>query len=123
MRNVSPFVRNLLVLAAIAALIVVFNQETALVTAALLLRIAFFIAIAVVAYFFWRDFGRREISLWPERAQWVFYGALGLFVVDLGWWFFGDPTGRDALAFFLVLAGCVYAMVRTWRDQRGFGSR
>jgi hypothetical protein len=118
MRNVSPFVRNLLVLAAIAALIVVFNQETALVTAALLLRIAFFLAIAIVAYFFWRDFGRREISLWSERAQWVFYGALALFVLDLGWWFFGDPTGRDALAFFLVLAGCVYAMVRTWRDQR-----
>jgi hypothetical protein len=39
-------------------------------------------------------------------------------VVDLGWWFFGNPSGRDALAFFLVLAGCVYAMVRTWRDQR-----
>lgn len=121
MKNVSPFVRNLLVLAAIAALIVVFNQETALVTAALLLRIAFFIAIAVVAYFFWRDFGRREISLWPQLAQWVFYGALALFVVDLGWWFFGNPSGRDALAFFLVLAACVYAMVRTWRDQRTLG--
>ncbi len=118
MRNVSPFIRNLLVLAAIAALIVVFNQETALVTAALLLRIAFFVVIAVVAYFFWRDFGRREIGMWPERSQWVFYGALGLFVIDIGWWFLFAPSGRDALAFFLVLAATIYAMVRTWRDQR-----
>ena len=114
----SPFVRNLLILAAVAALIVVFDQETALATAGTLLRVAFFIVIAVVAYFFWRDFGRREIGLWSSRAQWVFYGALGLFVVDIGWWFFDSPSGRDALAFFVVAAVCVYAMVRTWRDQR-----
>jgi hypothetical protein len=118
MRNISPFARNLFILAVVAALIVVFNEETALVTAALLLRVAFFVAIAVVAYFFWRDFGRREISTWSERAQWVFYGGLVLFVVDLGWWFLFAPTGRDALAFILVAAACVYAMVRTWRDQR-----
>jgi len=48
----------------------------------------------------------------------VFYGAIGLFVVDLGWWFFGHPSGRDALVFFLVAAACAYAAVRTWRDQR-----
>jgi len=118
MRNISPFVRNLVILGLVALAIVILNQETALATAGTLLRFAFFIAIAVVGYFFWRDFGRREIETWQSRRQWVFYGAIGLFVVDLGFWFFGHPSGRDALVFFLVAGACVYAAVRTWRDQR-----
>jgi hypothetical protein len=114
----TPFLRNLLILAAVALAIVVLNAETALATAGTLVRFAFFIAIAVVAYFFWRDIGRREIELWPAQRQWVFYGAVGLFVADVGWWLLGHPQGRDALAFFVVAAVCVYAAVRTWRDQK-----
>lgn len=118
MRNVSPFLRNLAILALIALAIVVLNLEVALVTIGLILRIVFFLAIALVAYFMWRDFGRREISTWPTRAMWVFYGGLALFVADIGYWLLGSPSGRNALAFFVVAAVCVYAMVRTWRDQR-----
>ena len=39
-------------------------------------------------------------------------------VVDLGWYLLRSLTGRDLLAFFVVLAVCVYVGVRTWRDQR-----
>ena len=81
----SPFVRNLAILAVVALAIVLLNQETALVTAATLLRFAFFIVIGVVAYFYWRDFGRREIETWPTRPSRVFYAAVALFVVDIGW--------------------------------------
>lgn len=116
----SPFVRNLLVLAAIAAVIVVLDLQTALITAGLLLRVAFVIAIAVVAYFYWRDFGRGEISTWPQRAAWVFYAAAALLVVDLGWLMLAGPQGRDLLAAILVAAACVYAGVRTWRDQHSY---
>ncbi len=94
----SPFVRNLLILAAVALVIVVLNLETALVTAGMLLRVAFIIAIAVVAYFYWRDFGRREISTWPPRAAYVFYAAVGLLIVDIGWWLLAGLAGRDLLA-------------------------
>ena len=114
----TPFVRNMLILAAVAAVIVVFQAETALATASTLLRFAFFIAIGVVAYFFWRDFARREIQLWPSRQQWLFYSAVALFVVDLGWFLFAHPQARDALAFFIVAGICVYVAVRTWLDQR-----
>jgi hypothetical protein len=114
---VTPFLRNLLILAAIAAVIVLLNLEVALITAGVLLRIAFVIAIGVVAYFYWRDFGRREISTWPQRAAWVFYAAAALLVVDLGWLMLYGPQGRDLLAAILVAAACVYAGVRTWRDQ------
>jgi hypothetical protein len=114
----SPLVRNLLILAAIAAAIVVLNAETALATAGTLLRFAFFIAIAVVAYFFWRDTARREIETWETRKQAVFYGAVALFVVDLGWILIGHLKGLDALAFFVVAGVSVYAAVRTWLDGK-----
>jgi hypothetical protein len=113
----TPFVRNLLILAAVALGVVVLNQETALATAGTLLRFAFFIAIAVVAYFYWRDSARREIDLWPSRQQWVFYAAVALLVVDFGWFVLAHPSGPSLLVFFLVAAACVYAAVRTWRDQ------
>jgi hypothetical protein len=118
MRNVSPFLRNMAILAAIAVLIVVLNQETALATAGTLLRFAFVIAIAVVAYFAWRDFGRREISTWPTRQATLFYCAIALLVVDVGWFMLVSLNGRDALAFIAVLAVSAYVAIRTWRDQR-----
>jgi len=119
--RISPFVRGMLIIAGIALAVVVLNLETALSTAALLVRLAFFIAIAFVAYLFWRDFGRREIGIWQARQQWVFYGAVALFVVDLGWWFIAGVSGRDALVFFVVAGACVYAALRTWREQRRYG--
>ena len=114
----TPFIRNLLILAAVAVVIVLLNLETAVITASLLLRIAFIIAIAVVAYFYWRDFGRREISTWTQRAAWVFYSAVALLVVDIGWWMLGGLAGRNLLIALLVAVACGYAGYRTWRDQR-----
>jgi hypothetical protein len=114
----TPFVRNLLILAAVAVLIVVLNLEVALVTVGAILRIAFIIAIAVVVYFYWRDFGRREISTWPERSARVFYVAAALLIVDIGWWLLAGLRGRDVLVAILVAAACIYVGYRTWRDQR-----
>jgi hypothetical protein len=116
----TPFLRNLAILAAVAVLIVVLNQETALVTAATLLRVAFFIVIGVVAYFFWRDFARREIATWTTHAAGVFYGAVGLLVADIGWYLVVGLSGRDLLAFLVVAAICVYVGIRTWRAQRSY---
>jgi len=114
----NPFLRNLAILAAVALAIVLLNQETALVTAATLLRFAFFIVIGVVAYFYWRDFGRREIETWPTRSARLLYAAVALLVVDIGWWVVVGITGRDILAALVVGAVCVYVGVTTWREQR-----
>jgi hypothetical protein len=113
----NPFVRNLAILAGLAVVIVVLNQETALVTAATLLRFAFFIVLGVVAYFFWRDFARREIQTWPSRAATIFYAAVALFVVDLGWYAVVGISGRDFLAFLVVAGICIYVGFRTWKRQ------
>ncbi len=114
----SPFLRNLAILAVVALAIVLLNQETALATAGTLLRFAFFIVIGVVAYFFWRDIGRREIETWPSRSSRVFYAAVALFVVDVGWWVVVGIVGRDVLAALVVGAICIYVGVTTWREQR-----
>jgi TRAP-type C4-dicarboxylate transport system permease small subunit len=114
----TPFARNLGILALVALAVVLLNQETALVTAATLLRFAFFIVIGVVAYFYWRDFGRREIETWPTRSSRVFYAAVGLLVVDIGWYAVAGPVGRDILACLVVGAICVYVGFKTWREQR-----
>jgi uncharacterized membrane protein len=114
----NPFLRNLAILAAVALAIVLLNQETALATASTLLRFAFFIVIGVVAYFFWRDVGRREIETWPSRSSRVFYAAVALLVVDIGWWVVVGIVGRDVLAALVVAAICLYVGVTTWRAQR-----
>jgi hypothetical protein len=119
--RISPFLRGMLIIAGISLLVVVLNLETALSTAALLVRLAFFLAIALVAYLFWRDFGRREIAYWDSRQQWVFYGAIALLVVDFGWWFVAGLSGLNALVFFLVAGACIYAAVSTWRRQHRYG--
>ena len=118
--RISPFMRGMLIIAGISLVVVVLNLETALSTAALLVRLAFFLAIAFVAYMFWRDFGRREIGVWQARQQWVFYGAIVLLLVDIGWWFVQSLSGLNALVFFVVACVCVFAAVRTWREQRRF---
>ncbi len=115
--NVSPFLRNLGVLALIAVLVVVFNLETSLSVAALLVRFVVVIAVVVAVYLIWRDFGRREIALWPARAQWTLYGAAALLVADIVWWYTTLLAGPNALVAVLTLAASVYAGIRTWRDQ------
>jgi hypothetical protein len=120
MRRIPPFARGMAIIALVALAVVVLDQEQSLTTASTLLRFAFYIAIAFVAYMFWRDFGRREIAVWPDRAQRVFYGALALLLVDFGWYFLERPGGPDALAFFLVAGACLYVGIQTWRDQHRY---
>jgi hypothetical protein len=120
MSRVPPFARGLAVIAIIALVIVVLNLQTSLSTAGALVSVAFFLAIGLAAYMLWRDFGRREIAVWPQRAQWVFYGAVTLLLVDLGWYFATKPNGRDFLAFLVVAAVCLYAGIKTWRDQHRY---
>ncbi len=65
--------------------------------------------------------GRREIGTWGGLQARVFYGAAALLVIDLIWFSLYSLSGLNALAFFLVGAACVYALIRTWRAQRTYG--
>ena len=117
--RISPFLRGMLILGVIAGLIVVFQLEQTLYALGVLARIAFFLAIAYFVFLVWRD--RRDgISMWPERAQIVFYGAAVVAVADVGVYWYGGAMGYQVLAFVAVLALCGIAMWRTWRDQHTY---
>jgi small-conductance mechanosensitive channel len=117
--RINPTLRGFLIIAAIAGVILVLKLQTTLTALFILARIAFLIAIAFFVYLVWRE-RRQEISVWPGRAQWVFYGAALLIVADIGVISFVDESGLDAVAFVVVLALCGVAMWRTWRDMHTY---
>jgi hypothetical protein len=114
--DMNPFVRGLLVVAAIALVVVALQLYTTLTALYLIARIAFFLAIAFFIFLMWRE-RRSEIGTWSTRAQVAFYGAAILAVIDLGAFFTIGASGPDALAFLLVLLVCGFAMFRVWRDE------
>jgi small-conductance mechanosensitive channel len=117
--RINPTLRGLLILAAIAGVVVVLQLEQTLVALGLIARIAFVLAIAYFIFLTWRE--RREgISMWSQRAQWVFYGAAVVAVADVGVYWYGGAVGYQILAFVAILALCGVAMWRTWRDQHTY---
>ncbi len=117
--RLNPTLRGLLIIAAIAGLIVVFQLEQTLAALLILARVAFLLAIAYFIFLVWRE--RREgISMWSRRARTVFYGAAVLAVADVGVYWYGGAVGYQVLAFVAVLALCGIAMWRTWRDQHTY---
>jgi hypothetical protein len=119
MSRINPTVRGLLIVAAIAAVIVVLKLQATLTALFLIARIAFILAIAFFVYLVWRE-RRQEISVWPGRAQWVFYGAALLIVADIAAISFFNESGPDAVAFVAVLGISAFAMWRTWKDMNTY---
>ena len=118
-RELNPTLRGFFILALIAGAITAASGERALFALFVLMRIAFLLALVWFAYTLWRNH-RSEINVWPLRARAVFYGAALLLGADLRVYFFRHVAGADALAFFLVLGGCGYALWRVWRDQHTY---
>ena len=117
--RISPFVRGLLIIGAIAALVVVFQLEQTLTALLIIARVVFVLAIAYFIFLTWRE--RREgISMWSARARWVFYGAALVAVADVGVYWYGGAVGYEILAFVAILLLCGFAMWRTWRDQHTY---
>ena len=114
-----PTVRGLGIVALIALVVVVLSLESTLTAIGGLLQIAFLLAIAFFLFLVWKE-RRSDIETWSERSRRVFYAAIVLAVVDVGALVGFRPTGPDALAFVLVLAACVYAVFRVWRDEHRY---
>ena len=118
-REMNSFVRGLLIVGAIALVVVILQLQATLTALFLIAQIAFFLAIAFFIYLVWRE-RRSDIDTWPNRAKVAFYAAAVLIVVDVGMFILQRPSGRNALAFFLVLIICGFAMFRVWRDQHSY---
>ncbi len=112
-------VRGLLILAAISAVIVVLQLWVTLAVLVLLARIAFFLALAYFVFLMWRE-NREGISMWPRRAQWVFYGSAAVAAADFALYWYGGAHGMEIVAFLATLVLCGLAMFRTWREQHRY---
>ena len=117
--RLSGTARGLLIIAAVAGVIVVLQLWTTLAVLVILARLAFFLAIAYFVFLMWRE-QRGGISMWPQRAQWVFYGAAVVAVADVGVYWYGGAHGMERIAFVAILALCGLAMFRTWREQHRY---
>jgi small-conductance mechanosensitive channel len=115
-----PTLRGFLIIAAIALVVVLLNLYTAVLAIGMLLRIAFFLAVAFFIFLWWRE-RRDEISTWSRREIVVFYGAALLIVAALGVFFWHGVPGYEALAFVGVLVCSGFAMWRIWRDRHHYG--
>ena len=117
--EMNPTLRGFIIIAAVSAGIVALGAYSALVQVSVLLQIAFVVVIGVFLYTTWRE-RRHEIELWPVRARFAFYGAAVLILADIAAFWWSQPSGAAALAFFLVLAICGFTMYRVWRDQHSY---
>jgi hypothetical protein len=117
--DMNATLRGFLIIGLIALVVVVLSLEPVLATVGGLLRIGFFLAIAFFLFLLWRE-KRGDIETWPDRSRNVFYAAIVLAVVDIGALIGLGASGPDALAFFLVLAACAYAVFRVWRAEHTY---
>lgn len=117
--DMNATLRGFLLIGLVALVVVVLSLQPVLATVGGLLRIAFFLAIAFFLFLLWRE-RRSDIESWSDRSRYVFYSAAALAVVDIGAFIGLGASGPDALAFILVLVGCVYAAVRVWRDEHRY---
>ena len=118
--DMNPTLRGFLIIVGIVLVVILLNQQTALLSLVALTRIAFFLAIAFFVYLVWRE-RRGDIGTWPGRAQFAFYGGGVLILVAIGAFILERPSGQEALAFFAILGLSAFAMFRTWRDQHQYG--
>ena len=114
-----PTLRGFLIIALIALVVVVLNLYTAVIAIGMLLRIAFFLAIAFFIYLLWRE-RRDEIGTWSLRERIVFYGSALLIVAALGLYFGHGWPGYEELGLIGVVACSGFAMFRVWRDRHSY---
>jgi small-conductance mechanosensitive channel len=118
--DLNPTLRGFLIIGAIVLVIMLLNLYTAALAIGMLLRIAFFLAVAFFIFLMWRE-RRGEIATWSRREVVVFYGSALLIVTALGLFFWHGWPGYEELGFIAVVACSGFAMWRVWRDRHHYG--
>jgi small-conductance mechanosensitive channel len=114
-----PTLRGFLIIGLIALVVVALNQYAALAAIGMLMRIAFFLAVAFFLFLVWRE-RRGEIESWSTRERTVFYGSAILIVAAVGLYFWHGFPGYEQLGFLGVAIGAGYSMFRVWRGRHSY---
>jgi amino acid transporter len=115
----NRFLRGLAVVALVSAAIVALSLESAVLTAGALMSVAFFLAIAFFLFLLYRE-RRADIEESIDLSRRTFYGAIVLAVVTVGALIALSPSGMDAIAFFVIIACCGWAVWRVWRREHRY---
>lgn len=122
--RIGPTARGFAILILIAAVITAAGAQASLVWILRILGIVFLVVIIYVVFRLWRS-RREEISMWPRRAQTVFYGAGIVALGNLAASFLPvldyPETGLEIVVFFAVFVLCGFAIYRVWRDEHSYG--
>jgi hypothetical protein len=125
MRNgalrINPFIRNLLVLAVVAAGVTAVGRTSQQVLSALYLVASFALIIGLVAlaYRVWKE-NRGTFSLMSTRLRLALYGSvvgLVLVIATSSLWVNGLLT---SLLFFALVGGLGYVIWRVWEESRRY---
>jgi FtsH-binding integral membrane protein len=119
--RISPFVRNLLILAVVAGLVTAIGRTSQRVLSALYLVASFALIVGLVAlaYRVWKE-NRGTFSLMSTRLRLALYGSvLGLVVViaTSSLWVSDLLT---SLLFFALVGGLGYVIWRIWEESRRY---
>ncbi len=113
--------RNILIVVGAAIALTLFTSVLGPVAGLLftILQILFLVALAWLAYRFWRE-NRSTIDTMPGDRRLMLYGAaavLAVVVLSSRLWV---VDAFSALIFFAIVGACLYALYTVWQDARGY---
>jgi hypothetical protein len=113
--------RNLLIVAAIAAVLTVISSVSGPVIGLLLAlaRIAVVAALLWWGYTIWRE-NRGTFGLMSDRLRWALYAAVAALAIVILTSYFWANTFATVILLFLLVGGLGYVIYRIWQESRRY---
>jgi FtsH-binding integral membrane protein len=119
--RIDPFVRNLLILAVVAAGVTAIGRTSARVLSALYLvaSLALIVGLVALAYRVWRE-NRGTFSLMSTRLRLALYGSVIALVIVIATSSLWVSNLLTSLVFFALVGGLGYVIWRVWEESRRY---
>ena len=119
--RIDPFVRNLLILAVVAAGVTAIGRTSERVLSALYLvaSIALIVGLMALAYRVWRE-NRGTFSLMSTRLRLALYGSVVGLVLVIATSSLWVSSLLTSILFFVLVGGLGYVIWRVWEESRRY---
>jgi FtsH-binding integral membrane protein len=119
--RIDPFIRNLLILAVVAAGVTAIGRTSQRVLSALYLvaSLALIVGLIALAYRVWRE-NRGTFSLMSTRLRLALYGSVLALVVVIATSSLWVSDLFTSLVFFALVGGLGYVIWRVWEESRRY---